>query len=1041
MPLTIVHLSDIHLASVGDVLFQRIEAVANSIIAEVQHGDVVALVLSGDLSHKGATGGLVAAKEFIERLQSLLVKGHPTATFELFIVPGNHDCDFSSDQEVRELVVESVKNLDLPGPGKLQQLLSPLHDLFALASAVTIPENSLTQERPLYNSRDVAVDGKLVRFHLLNSAWMSRRHESPGTLFFPVKEIVPTQEGGVEFAITIVHHPFNWFQQPLAMRPLRARIEEISNVLMTGHEHSPLIAQKTYDDDKSLLIVEGGVLQEGADESSFNVLRVELGDNAHVAVATYSWAGDFYSRSEPKEAWTPFNRTRKDLAFPLSGQFDRYLDDPELPITDAGSRSLRLRDIYTFPDLRDFRSTRSSNDWKRVKAEDALQAILDSGQVVISGADSAGKTSLAKTLFRHLHSEGNAPLFVNGKEIRESSQETTLRKLFAKQFRYQYEGVPFERFEQLAENQRSLIVDDFDEMILRKGTSSEVVDYFRKLCPRVILFVSEDFAVEQAFNDSSCLLDFKRYALCEFGYLRIEDLAKRWVGLFPSLQLTANSTAMDEVRRICKLIQQALKSNSIPHHPWVLLVLLLKADSLDEPAAKNGSYGHLYNAVIVAALARSRLKHIDLKSKYAYLGNLAFTLYSGRTATLSDIEMNQFHNRHCVQFDLQFDYELLRDDLVSSGILRNDGGYVAFHAKYSYCFFLAWYLAHQRHKPEVRQVAADLSNRLYHDESANTVIFLAHLSSDPLVLHDMIGCASRLYASREPANLEDDVRFLDELSSVSIPLALPSTSSEDNRRKALESQDEVISQREPAIYDGRGISTHPEDSLETADKSRRAMYEIRAANKTIQILGQVLRNEVGAFEAEDKQQAAKQIFLLARRTIADYLIDTKDVIPHLIPEVVDFFRTRYESEYREEELSLKSAEIDERSKRQACDLVFGVSLLITLQILKHVAESVGLELLGPTFSKVLEQEDVNVNRAMDLALSLSFAKGLPKTKAVKLYNDLQGEYFMQNLVRLLVTEHLYLYDVPMKEKQSICEQMDIRVPKGSFDPGRKKLGG
>ena len=324
--------------------------------------------------------------------------------------------------------------------------------------------------------------------------------------------------------------------------------------------------------------------------------------------------------------------------------------------------------------------------------------------------------------------------------------------------------IPFrEQYEQLPRDNRVLIIDDYDQATLRTGTYVEVVNYFRSVFSQVVVIVSEDYLQgehhDQATNPSP-FGDFMRLAICEFGHLRLESLANKWLTLSSTFQRETSSSLMDDVARTCKFIQQTLRSNAIPHHPWVLLVLLRQAGNRDQSGPKNGSYGHLYNAIITAALSRSKIGSIDIQSKYTYLANLAHTLYQQRTATLSDEEMRRFNADHWAHFDVHLDYEPLRDDLVNTGILRMTVDMSPF-AKYSYCFFLAWHLSRNIHKSAIQSTISELIARLYHEESANTVVFLAHLSTNPLILEEMRRCAASMFAGVTPANLDSDVAFLE----------------------------------------------------------------------------------------------------------------------------------------------------------------------------------------------------------------------------------------------------------------------------------------
>ncbi|QDT71556.1 hypothetical protein [Lacipirellula limnantheis] len=151
------------------------------------------------------------------------------------------------------------------------------------------------------------------------------------------------------------------------------------------------------------------------------------------------------------------------------------------------------------------------------------------------------------------------------------------------------------------------------------------------------------------------------------------------------------------------------------------------------------------------------------------------------------------------------------------------------------------------------------------------------------------------------------------------------------------------------------------------------------------------------------------------------------------------FREILEEKVSEYKKSHNASKIEEKAREQACTVVFTVALFVVFQLIKHIAESVGLELLSPTFAKLLNDDSSKASRVVDLAIALEASRSTPKNKAIALHDDLEGEYFTQSLVRVLVLDNLYLYDVRMQVKQELCKKLKIDIPKASFDPGLKRL--
>jgi hypothetical protein len=318
------------------------------------------------------------------------------------------------------------------------------------------------------------------------------------------------------------------------------------------------------------------------------------------------------------------------------------------------------------------------------------------------------------------------------------------------------------------------------------------------------------------------------------------------------------------------------------------------------------------------------------------------------------------------------------------------------------------------------------------------VVFLAHLCSDPTVIQEMQASATALFSDKEAIRLEEDVKFLDELHSAPISLSLPDSTPDENRRQEQDTKDVKIVEREAVYHDGRSVTTHPEES--GADAVRDYAHAMRASRKTIQILGQVLRNEVGAIEAKVKLDLVAEIFRLARRIMGDAPGDLKNGLPRLLTIVYEFCRGRLEDGLKDYQKNERAAEIEERAKQASRQFAFGASMFFVFEIVRHVAESAGFDQLNKTFARVVEEDDSKATRIIDLAIDLGSQSGLPRAKAVALYRELDSQFFTQTLLRLLVRERLYLYDAHMQDKQAICADLEIDVPKKSFDPRQKKFG-
>ncbi len=687
-------------------------------------------------------------------------------------VPGNHDLVQPADPSLRDAAINSLTGdaaTSRPKKALEDAILSPLSDYFAFANSVA-PGASPNKDQLYYVAVDREFDGNRIRFHLLNSSWMCRKGQNPGELLFPIGEIRPP-DGPVapDYEITLLHHPFGWFKQPDTMRPLRDSIEAISDMILTGHEHAGRSMTTTVHGGADYEYREGEALQDGDGQvSGFHVLRLDF-QSERQSVTTYSWSGGadraYIRKIGPEETTLGRNRRRVAQPYRLQPKFEAWLDDPELPVIHSKQGMLHLSDFYIYPDL--MRTDDDSGSAKlRLRGEQVVETIGRTPRSLVFGPDRCGKSSLAKRLYADLHKRGDLPLFLPGKRLKNVRAERVAR-LLESLVAEQYEALKREAYWQTDPEKWVLIIDDLHETLGDIDRHSLFLAEIEQRFKRVVIVDADDFfyeellSVDEADRKANPLWAYNLYRILPFGYLRCEQFVRKWIGLG---QAKPDEFA-DKVRQITELLTQFLRHNLIPQYPWVVMVIVQQAESAEPLHAENGSYGYLLQALITAALAKSRLKH-PIPGKYAWLGELANEMYNRDLNVLPDDEARKVHERYREEYAVtDLDYKEVRDDLTAAGVLRADRGEVSFRQAYTYCYFVAWHLAKRLHAddPAAHKEVKALCNDLYHEDTANVLVFLAHLTTSPLVLKEMTARAAELFADSKETDFVADVDPINNL--------------------------------------------------------------------------------------------------------------------------------------------------------------------------------------------------------------------------------------------------------------------------------------
>jgi len=104
MKLLLLHLSDIHIKSEGDFILKRATLIADAMsgLDTLIEGCIV--VVTGDIAYSGQADQYVLAEQFLDQLKARLVKTVMVSEIHVVLAPGNHDCDFSTPNQVRDIV-------------------------------------------------------------------------------------------------------------------------------------------------------------------------------------------------------------------------------------------------------------------------------------------------------------------------------------------------------------------------------------------------------------------------------------------------------------------------------------------------------------------------------------------------------------------------------------------------------------------------------------------------------------------------------------------------------------------------------------------------------------------------------------------------------------------------------------------------------------------------------------------------------------------------------------------------------------------------
>lgn len=1031
MNILIIQFNDVHIKSprLDNPILERTEAIVaaiNSAIGlETTH---CFFLIAGDSAHSGKAAEFVLSVEFFNTIVTAIRKRWPDLSTNVFCIPGNHDCDLSGDQSAREALIPTLTT-DAPAQSIADIILRPLDAYFDFAQRLTLGQPGLSESNPFVAIVEVKVGDTTLRFNLINSAWTSRNPGKPSTISLPVgmlKQKLSVSSSVIQ--ISVLHHPLSWYTQE-TMRPLRHLLEEVSDLILTGHEHIPDSYRIARDAESEADYVEGGVLQDSTnpDTSSFNIIFIKS-EQGQREVVTFTRDSDGVYRSGVSRE-RPLTKMKRLTAngFIFQKSFSLVLDDPGANITHPYKERISLSDIFIFPDLRLLDANHTRETTRIVSHHEVVETIFKKQKALISGDEKSGKTSFSKHFMGDVIGKNLVPILIDGEKLKNSTEQGIVRQIELL-FKTQYDDADIDRFWQLPKASRAVIIDDFQKCHLGLQGKNAILRTLQHRFEIVVLIASDEIKIEEfegADKSGNELWAYTHFEILPLGYLRREALSRKW-HILGRTYLGDEPDLQEEIKRSDELISQVLRRDLVPAYPLFVIILLQQVHR-GEPSVRTGSAGYLYEVLITAALSRSVLRQIDLDVKYNYLAQLANNLYSLRQSTLSDIEARHWHSDHCQAYAINLEYEAMRNDLSVLGLLDVDeAASVSFRYKFTYCFFVAWQLSNRINETETKLVVRKLSERLHHEESANILVFLAHFSKDPSIVDAVVETAESLFKDAPEADLDKGVGFFSKLQILLPQLTLPSSDPADNRRNMLQKQDEALAGADKSESSGRMVTATPTEN-DGIDTDLRLALELNAAFKTIRILGQILRNSAGSLKGETKFKLVKKIYSLGLRVLGGYF---RSLEKDLEPYSASVFAKIKE---RTREIS------DEDARTKVNRQIFGLSEMIALVVVQHISDSVGMNLMAGTFKQVIDESPNIANRIIDLSVKLDHIKGFPKNEAISLAEESKRNPFTLTLLKILVWHHFYLYKEDYRLKQAVCEKLNISLAGRSNDQRPKQI--
>lgn len=1021
MKALLIHLSDLHFSSGENPILERPEDLVASIKDLKYDLEACCVLVTGDIADTGAEDEYLEASEFFSSFHTALVdhldlKGSP----QWYYVPGNHDCNLRNIGEARRAITKQV--LEDPSRGldkNLQKIALSVQENFRGWSEM-FPCGAERSLNSLFESKRLNFNDEVLSVNLINTAWLSPKQETLGDVVIP-PDAIAGERPLCDLSITLMHHPFPWFEKK-SRREITSRIEQISDLIFTGHEHDPdYFAVERLGYRKSRYF-EGSVLQlrQGRSPVGFNVVAVDT-STERLQVFQFRVQRDRVTLDEHvQDQWSPYpmDRVRSSRRFVPSESTMDWLQDPGLNLTHREKESVNLSDFFVYPDLDPIDHGETTKPL--VRSDNVLGHVLSQDHVLILGEENTGKTALGRTLYSDFREEGFVSVYIQGGEFSGSSEED-IRVTIKRALEEQYVEPNWDRYTALDRSERAVIVDDFEEC---QSNWSDVISYLSKFADQLVILANSlkfrASELDRGMTSSGFDASLARYEIPSFGHELRDMLVTRWYSIGDPSSWEDDPKYAQRIVNAKRLVDTVLGENYVPARPDLILTILQSEEAAQPLESHVSTYAAFYEVLITRSLADvSTIPGYDLKR--SYLSHIAYWFHKNGTSWIKEADLQDLHRKFCSDRDLDLPFIGLIGELLEHGVLEKEDNRYAFHHDYYYYYFAASFIASTYDTGKLEQEIDELASQLHVKRRANILVFISHLSKDPVILDTVLKHTKDIYGGLDLVSLGslDVFRDLDEAARDAVRVSYEEGDVEETRREALRARDRARREVHEATDEELERVGEGPDDLDP-------ILELNRALKAVEILGLILKNYPSLL-AGRKKEILEECYNLGGRALSSMMNLVADHREEVLQDIVFQLQEEFPKYNRE------------RVIRRAKAAMFGFTHLVTHGIVRRVAQAVGSKSLEITFDKVYERSSVAIEDLYYCSVRLDQWYSFPRELIEKLHDEYSDQLLIHSVLQRLVRDHFNLFPRKVPLRQSVCDMLGIEYREIQRSDPRREL--
>ncbi|WP_254619289.1 NACHT domain-containing protein [Vibrio metschnikovii] len=931
--------------------------------------------------------------ELVKKEFSSLAKNH-----KVILSPGNHDHDFSSySGAARETLISSGIGFD--------------NSIFDIATAGQKDyfefENNICNvncnEKTLLSNKYMISDS--VSIQTFNTAWCSTLHEKGGSLNYPIEQIIDSDDNS-KLKILFFHHPLSWLS-PDNNKEVRNKIRTISNVIISGHEHIEDSFKVDSDDGVSLIIETCSFYDPSVEDNGFLTFSSEAED---IIISKHVWDEKGFKTTATKNKNSIIELNSKYISgFRVKDNFYDKLMDILTGFSHPEKDDLKLNDLFIYQNINN-----TSSGSNTIQSESSKNLFLNypNANIILSGEESIGKTTLLKKLCLDVLERNGFSVFIDGSEIKRSDRYN-VKKLEAK-IKSQYENFNFDDFLKKT-SERILFIDNFHLVIGNEKNLNSLLELFNKFFTRIIITVSDSYDLSQNRIKGESIFrgNFISLEILKMGHALRWELIRKWNNL-KSECCVSDQILLRKTSKACEEVARVIGKNYIPSTPFFLLTMLQSMDSSIPSDLNTSSYGHYYHYLITCSLGLSGVDKDKLDGIFNYITELSFYYYKNNNIECSRDNLWDFNAKINHEYTLKVDCDKRLDLLVRSKILKETNGYYSFRYPYVYYYFLSKYLSDHFSEDEIQKIISILISNLDKRKNMNTLMFLTHHSKERKILDNIVKRSKTLFSDYEVADFNEGTLFLDKMiENLNLREMFFQDGDVNSNRleieKAKDRHEELLGEEEDDDDDCIDVP-NAETSL------NELLRDFNLTFKSVDLLGQLTRNYHESLKTEPKLMLLSEAIeapLRALESIFSIMRNDSDTL-------LDMIQSRLKEEVGLKEYSKDELEIIARK------FLFTMLKTVSFAIIKKISSAIGSRELLPVIQLINENDKKsNAIRLIELSVQLDLGSLGAIEEISKMVKDFKLNTLSGSLLRELVGHYLYMFDENISNKTKVCSLLRI----------------